>query len=436
MTNSDQLSLAGLSVPTATPDTRDHASSTFLDNMKEPVHRWFKYSAGFSAAWTRQTIADRLTTDRPLHILDPFSGSGTVLIESQRMGAESLGVEVHPFVARVSRAKLLWPTKVATFTDRAEAILDRARRLDRSPEPYTDLITRCYTPDALDRLDRLRCAWLESADGSPESELAWLALASTLRRTSNVGTASWQYILPNQTKKRVVEPFEAFRAQAMTMCADMLAMQSIQPTPPPAQVLEEDSRVCASLPDEWADLIITSPPYANNFDYADATRLEMTFFGDVAGWGDLTKLVRKRLITSCTQQVTGGASRNDALLLSPLLDPIRSEFEAVYAELAEVRLTKGGRKPYHGMILRYFVDMAEVWHALRRAARPGAEVCFVIGDSAPYGVYVPVDEWLGQLACAAGFTDYRFEQTRERNTKWKNRKHTVPLKEGRLWIEG
>ena len=37
-------------------------------------------------------------------------------------------------------------------------------------------------------------------------------------------------------------------------------------------------------------------------------------------------------------------------------------------------------------------------------------VCFIIGDSAPYGIYVPVDEWLGRLAIAAGFKEFHFEK--------------------------
>ena len=88
------------------------------------------------------------------------------------------------------------------------------------------------------------------------------------------------------------------------------------------------------------------------------------------------------------------------------------------------------------MIAAYFKDMAEVWLALRRVTAGGALVCFVIGDSAPYGVYVPVDRWLGDLAVAAGFTSFAFEKTRDRNLKWKNRKHRVPLHEGRLWVRG
>ena len=48
----------------------------------------------------------------------------------------------------------------------------------------------------------------------------------------------------------------------------------------------------------------------------------------------------------------------------------------------------------------------------------------------------PVIEWLGKLATSAGFRSFTFEKTRDRNTKWKNRKHRVPLCEGRLWVEG
>jgi hypothetical protein len=96
----------------------------------------------------------------------------------------------------------------------------------------------------------------------------------------------------------------------------------------------------------------------------------------------------------------------------------------------------GGKKNYHTMIVLYFLDLAKVWLNLRNLCKKKSDVCFVIGDSAPYGIYVPVDEWLGKLAVSVGFNSYHFIKTRDRNTKWKNRKHTVPLKEGQLWVRG
>jgi len=83
-----------------------------------------------------------------------------------------------------------------------------------------------------------------------------------------------------------------------------------------------------------------------------------------------------------------------------------------------------------------FISKAQTWKALRRVCASPSEVCFVIGDSAPYGVYVPVIEWFGKLALAAGFASWSFEKLRDRNVKWKNRKHRVPLCEGHLWVRG
>lgn len=124
------------------------------------------------------------------------------------------------------------------------------------------------------------------------------------------------------------------------------------------------------------------------------------------------------------------------MLEDPLLDPIKPQIVQVCRKLADLSTERKGRKAYHTLIAAYFRNMARVWKQLRRVTAEGGRVCFVVGDSAPYGVYVPVDEWLGELAVASGFNAYSFEKTRDRNVKWKNRKHRVPLHEGRLWVEG
>jgi len=182
--------------------------------------------------------------------------------------------------------------------------------------------------------------------------------------------------------------------------------------------------------------VITSPPYPNNYDYADATRLEMSFLREIEGWGCLQDKVRRHLIRSCSQHVPEKAVNLQAVLSYPELEPIRAEITEVCEKLSDIRQTKGGRKTYHLMVACYFADLAKVWHALRRVCQSPSKVCFVIGDSAPYGVYVPVVPWLGTLATTAGFKSYTFEKTRDRNIKWKNRKHRVPLQEGRLWVQG
>ena len=77
------------------------------------------------------------------------------------------------------------------------------------------------------------------------------------------------------------------------------------------------------------------------------------------------------------------------------------------------RENHGGKKNYHTMAALYFYDMAHVFIALRDACKDGSKMCFVIGDSAPYGVYMPVDEWLAKLALSTGFKSWDFDSAPE-----------------------
>jgi hypothetical protein len=223
----------------------------------------------------------------------------------------------------------------------------------------------------------------------------------------------------------------AFEAQVRMMAQDMRAMPLDAAA---ASLSSEDARTAGNVDDDSIDLVITSPPYPNNFDYADATRVEMTFLGEIERWGDLQESVRTHLIRSCSQHM-GGYDPAEALE-APELTPIRSELLDVYQRLAIERESRGGRKAYHTMVAAYFHDLSRTWIALRRVCRRGSTVHFMVGDSAPYGVHVPVERWLGDLAINAGFSDWRFVKLRDRNTKWRNRKHRVPLQEGVLTVRG
>jgi DNA modification methylase len=409
-------------------------SGSFVDNMQLPVHRWFRYSAGFSAQWVGQLIREA-KSGRALRVLDPFAGSGTVVIEAERAGAEGIGVEAHPFVARITRAKLAWREDKKVFRRRGIKLAQDAEKVEGKTDGYAPLIAKCYPPETLALLDALKQVWLRDNDGGPIAELCWLALVFILRAASPVGTAQWQYVLPRKSKVKTVQPIWGYEERIRLMAGDMELRQR-EVAGPRGRILLEDARSCAGVPEGWADLVVTSPPYANNYDYADATRLEMTFLGEINGWGDLQSSVRERLVRSCTQHVAPYVERTAEVLKSEELKPVASELTPVCAQLEKERELHGGKKPYHAMVAHYFQDLALVWKALRRVTRRGGKVCFVIGDSAPYGIHLPVDRWLGELAVAAGFKGYRFEKLRDRNTRWKNRKHKVLLHEGRLWVDG
>lgn len=415
------------------------STSTFIDNMSLPLHRWYRYSAGFSAEWVESIINEYLAgghySKDAVTVMDPFAGSGTTLLVCDKMGISSIGYEGHPFIYKVAKAKLSWPTDTSLFIREAGEILNCARQLKSRMYTYPDIVYKSYDRDNLKKINDLRKALEINKNDTDEYLLAWMNFISILRSASHAGTATWQYVLPNKTKARVADAFEAFQKQTDIMCEDMLFMQAHSQVSR-ASLLFQDAREKSDVPDNSVDLIITSPPYANNYDYADATRLELSVLGEIKGWGDLQKKIRPNLVRSCSQMVSRERKDTYEFLKSPLLKPIYEEILDVCQQLDAEKELHGGKKNYHTMIALYFLDLARIWKNLRRVCRDGSLTCFVIGDSAPYGIYVPVDEWLGRLAIAAGFKEYWFEKTRDRNVKWKNRKHSVPLKEGRLWVRG
>ena len=413
-------------------------SGTFTDNMKLPIHRWFRYSAGFSAEWVAQEILKYSDNGNvEIKVLDPFAGSGTTLLAASSVQTNAVGFEPHPFIYRVAKAKLGWDSDIGLLRDLSTKLTRNAsKKLKETHRLDIPLLGKCFTTDSLSRLDTLRNEFLTGIDdGSKESEIIWLCITSIIRSCSTAGTAQWQYVLPNKKKSKVLDPFNAFYLK-MDQIIEGIGFAQQNAWSCNSEILNTDARDPQFDGKDSIDLIITSPPYPNNYDYADATRLEMTFWGEVKGWGDLHSTVRQYLLRSCSQHSAKDKLQLDNLLEDEVLAPIKSELSNACKELEEVRLTKGGKKTYHTMAAAYFTDLGGIFHSLRPLCKEGSRVCFVIGDSAPYGVYLAVDKWLGELALSAGFKSFYFEKMRDRNIKWKNRKHRVPLHEGRLWIEG
>lgn len=412
-------------------------SGTFTDNMKLPLHRWYRYSAGFSAEWVEQEIKKYIQENsNEVILLEPFAGSGTTNIVADSLGLKSYGFEGHPFVAEIAQAKQHWFLSTAAIRALAINVLNDAKKDLRPCDFYNpeDLLGKCYTQENFDKLMALRLSYERQKDLDPSWLIIKLLITSILRACSHVGTAQWQYVLPNKSKSKTLDPFTAFEVKLDQIISDMEYAQ-VRNWKSNSNIEFHDFRKTKKL-NEKANLVITSPPYPNNYDYADATRLEMMFWGEIKGWGDLKTVVRPTLMRSCSQHSASDKVILEELIESSHLSCIRDEIYAVTKELSEVRLTKGGKKTYHTMIAAYFYDLAQIFENLRENLSPNSKMIFVIGDSAPYGVYVPADEWLGKLAISKGFSNYSFDKLRDRNVKWDNRTHKVLLKEGLLTIEG
>jgi DNA modification methylase len=420
---------------------------TFKDSLRAPVHRWFTYPAGFSykaveEAFRYYRIAAGMT------VYDPFAGTGTTNIVAKHRGVHSFGIEAHPFVQFVARTKLFWEFDALTLSQDIDLLISRIQAATDDQlvsdipveEIFPELVCKCYSREKLARLYLCRETINSLAEGRFR-DFAKLSLTNLLRVVSDVA-AGWPYVAPQKPKSTaktngssLVNVAELLRKQLHQMRDDLLIVRNDQIAGARATLIPGDSRARQNLIEaESVNLAFTSPPYLNNYDYADRTRLETYFWGEAKTWGDITDKVRTRLIMSATTQINRSNYDKDALLSQELCDlapHIVPELQSKVAELSKRRLSKGGKKNYDIMVAGYFNDMLKVIRETFRVLKPGASLLLILGDSAPYGVYIPTDTYLGEIGKAVGFSGYAVEELRTRGGKWKNnpQRHDVALKE-------
>lgn len=416
---------------------------TFQDSLRAPIHRWFKYPAGFSYRLV-YTFIDSYHLNNQHWILDPFAGCGTTSVAAKERGVNSIGIEAHPFVHWVAQVKIFWEYDLATLHRRIQNLIaETYKRLQQVSvdeiSSFPLLLHKCYSPLNLAKLKTIRDT-IEAFDCTEEERnLFRLALTDTLRTSSSAGTG-WPYIAPSKYHaKQERDAFESFREQICLMYDDL---KKLQLTPRPhveTRLLLMDAREPYPLEAASIDMAITSPPYLNNYDYADRTRLEMYFWGWATSWREITEKVRERLITAATTQIRRSHFPDSPLdqKIESLNSQVYNELKTKVEELERRRLSKGGKKSYDLMVAGYFNDMTLVLQQVHRVLKPGAPFVLVLGDSAPYGVHIPTDEYLGQLGIGVGFRDYRIQPLRHRGDKWGHnpQRHRVALRESLLILE-
>lgn len=133
---------------------------TFKDSLREPVHRWFTYPAGFSYKAVTHSI-ERFGINPNMVVYDPFMGSGTTNLTCKSLGISSYGVEAHPFVYKIAKTKMNWEvnrSEVIFFLKKVENIfLDKLNLAIKEKDfsinnCFPELVIKCYSDDTLKKL--------------------------------------------------------------------------------------------------------------------------------------------------------------------------------------------------------------------------------------------------------------------------------------------
>jgi SAM-dependent methyltransferase len=205
-------------------------------------------------------------------VVDPFCGSGTVLVEAMGLGRKARGFDASPLAVAIARVRtsVLSAVDRERLTDEVARIaeeageLARKRRRPEVPRWARGEIARFHA-HVLFELLGVRERVMELPDDDVGRALR-LCLSSILVKFMKAGPEAPR---DGQTKRiaRGV-PSRMFADRAAELARGLVALERRTPAGTPAvDVGEGDAR---SLPcgDGEAALVLSSPPYAGTYDYA------------------------------------------------------------------------------------------------------------------------------------------------------------------------
>lgn len=274
------------------------AAQTDRETAETLTHPFHSYPARLHPATARilvEVIGDGAQRDQP--IVDPFCGSGTVLVEARAAGMAAVGSDLSPLAVLIARAKT-WtvpPRRRTALRQAGHAIAGAAlaagkaaRRAASPNEPHRRPVgvdpnardrrlARWFAPhvrreleDLTARIDDLRQRDAELAD-------VLLACVSSLLYKVSSRTSDTD---PTWVARTIGRGFATrlFAQRVDGLVAGLADLARIHGTTPAVHELDI-RKLDGIVANGTAGGVITSPPYAGTYDYAEHQRLRLDFFG-------------------------------------------------------------------------------------------------------------------------------------------------------------
>ena len=369
------------------------------------THSLIRYPAKF-----HPPVAHALVTSfsDPGHlILDPFCGSGTLLVAAVAAERNAIGSDIDPIAVVASKAKThRWrPGHLASSWRVIDARLQQHRRTDDEyvERQFADLSVCEYEHSVRDQnlwvpaipnlfhwfrryviVDLANI--LRTIDGSdiPETHRLFfkLMLASIVRKSSNAdpvpvsGLEVTSHMRKLEKKGRKIDPFSYYTKSVRAGLKAAREFYETVPKTSSSTVLCADARCLADRirQHDQVDRVITSPPYQNAVDYYRRHQLEMYWLGLCRSHADRLQLLHNYI---GRPQVRKDSVPPDAV--GGLGDLSRDWYDAMHAD------TPARARAF----LHYMASTRLVFEQLERLLRTGGYLVLVIGNSQWDGKTVP-----------------------------------------------
>lgn len=358
--------------------------ATYIINQPNPnylTHSFFKYPCKFIPEIPKWAISKYITKPNAI-VFDPFTGSGTTLLEGILAGYNSFGTEIDEV------AKLI--TKVKTTQFSSEQIITTQSTISNIEKNYDSVVDPKYvakinnldhwfTNANIKKLAYLR-SQIESVIDPDIKDFLNLCLAAIVKKASNADSISPKPYVSTKIVKDTTDAITEFgivSKRYLSLLKEFSELTNIAH----ARFVDHDAldiRMNARV-----DIAITSPPYINAFDYVRTLRLENL-------WLSLTNeqdLLKKKKDYVGTEYIKVQAEQNDLSILddSTLLKEyfnkllnvdkkralvVKKFFESMKKNLIEVHRILENRSVYVVVIGNSSIRQIEIesWHVIEQIA--------------------------------------------------------------------
>lgn len=361
---------------------------SYVSNKDVHILRLYRYKEAFAFRFVQEFIR-RLKLGSRDYLFDPFCGMGTTLFAAMQHQIPSIGIDKLPVAVFVAQTlPLFLSTEPQVLRKTFEELRLRVDQAQPAPIALDVAIMKVAFPD--ETLLMLR-RWKSVIDTlpSPLRDIFLLLFFAILEPCSY--TAKDGQFLRLKRDKAIADPEEMLRKKVYEAEKDIQAARNLWD----ADVLKflpftqiGDARDLAGVAfAQPPTAIITSPPYANRYDYTRTYSLELCFHF-VKNFEEL-KALRFSVLRSHIESK-----------VYPYERPPHPVIEEVVRLLRE-RPLNNPKIP--DMLTAYFVDMQKVIHEWARVLAPHAQVAMVVDNVRFEGELVPVDLVLSEMVEQAGF---------------------------------
>lgn len=341
-------------------------------------------------------------------VLDPMSGSGTVIRQALELGHSAIGFDLDPLAIIMSK---VWTTQIRDSDIADELLRVRKRVADMGEnvptlpwqqDPETAGFVAYWFYDTQQRdLARIAAALHErQSEAQDDNEIAAInclrVAFSRIIITKEQGASLARDTSHSRPHRVATVSDYPVMANFERSVSQLRARLSDNPPPGTACVAQGDARAL-NLEDASIDTVITSPPYLNAIDYMRGHRMSLVWLG--------YSIPELRSVRSNSIGAERNADRHDR-----------------QPDSAAIAVAMRGESPLpsriEGIISRYAFDLLGMTSEVARVLKPGGKATYVIGNSCIKGTFIDNANGVAESARIAGMV--AIEQ-RERDLPVANR---------------